>query len=50
MDSNKRDLLRTGGIGLLALVVLASDPRRQLDLIRGKSEVDPRSTRSAACR
>ena len=40
MDSNRRDLLRTGGIGLLALVVLAAIVWGGWTLIRGKSEVD----------
>src|SRR4051794_27668305 len=40
MDSNRRDLLRTGGIGLLAIIVLVAIVWGGWTLIRGKSEVD----------
>jgi len=40
MDSTRPDLLRTGGIGLLAAVVLAAIVWGGWTLIRGKSDVD----------
>lgn len=40
MDSNRRDLLRTSGIGLLVAVVLAAIVWGGWALIRGKSDVD----------
>ena len=40
MEGNRRDLLRTGGIGLLAAVVLAAIVWGGWALIRGKSDAD----------
>jgi hypothetical protein len=40
MDSNRRDLLRSGGIGLLAAIVLVAIVWVGWTLIRGKSDVD----------